>query len=74
MKKFSNAANRKIAESNGASLICYLHNGDSIRDRAIELSEKGRIVYYEKRKPSRQYPNGGGYLYEVNPKPYLQQI
>lgn len=66
MKKFSNKANRQLAEKKGANLISYNHNGDSLRDRAIEMHKEGKVVYYENQKPSRQFPNGASHLYEVN--------
>lgn len=66
MEKFSNSANRKLAETKGATLISYDHNGDSLREKAIELHEQGKVVYYENQKPSRQFPNGASHLYEVN--------
>lgn len=64
--RFSNSANRKIAEREGASLVSYNNNGDSLRAKAIELHEQGKVVYYENKKPSRQFPNGASHLYEVN--------
>lgn len=66
MLKFSNKANRKEAETKGAELIEYNHNGDSLRERSIELHGQGAMVYYENQKPCKQYPNGASHLYKVN--------
>lgn len=65
MKKFSNKANRDLAFKKGSTLIAYNHNGESLREKAIEMHKEGRIVYYENQKPSSQYPNGASHLYEV---------
>lgn len=65
MKNFSNTANKKLAQTKRANLINYDHNGDSMRDRAIAAHEQGKVVYYENVKPTKQYPNGSSYLYEI---------
>jgi len=59
-KKFSNVANKRIAEKNGATLISYTHNpGESLREKAVELHRNSKIVYYENSK-------NGSFLYEVD--------
>lgn len=63
--KFSNAANKKLAQFKRANLIHYNHNGESLRGLAIEAHEQGKIVYYENVKPTKQYPNGSSYLHEI---------
>jgi len=58
--KFNNKANRQLALSKGSTLIDYSNNpGDSLREKALELHAKGRVVYYENTKK-------GSHLYEVN--------
>ncbi len=60
MSKFSNAENKKLAEKNGATLIGYSNNpGETFRERAIELHNQGKIVYYETDKK-------GTHLYSVD--------
>lgn len=57
--KFSNAANKALAAKKGANLLSYSNNaGDSMREKALELHEQGKVVYYENKKT-------GAYLYEV---------
>jgi hypothetical protein len=58
-QKFSNKANKKIAQKNGATLVNYSNNpGDSMRGQAIELHQKGVVTYYENSKK-------GSHLYQV---------
>lgn len=60
MSKFSNAANKKLAEKFGATLISYSNNpGDSLREKALELHNQGKVVYYENTK-------SGSHLYQVD--------
>lgn len=66
MKKFSNAANLQLAYKLGSKLIAYNHNGESLRERAIDFWKQGRTCYYENTKPTKQHPAGSSYLYEVN--------
>lgn len=60
MKKFSNSANKRLAEKNGSSLIGYTNNhGETLRQRAIELHNQGKVVYYETSR-------NGSHLYSVD--------